>query len=146
MMLNELCMEIKNFFDKGQPKIFGEIVIKDSKIENEAFLKAIKPKQYFRVAGSAFNDGVYCYDDKLVLEDETFKGAIWLMAIPKAVIELANDIEKWQEENEKALNSPYQSESFGGYSYSKASGANGGAITWQDAFSKRLNMYRRIRV
>jgi hypothetical protein len=146
MMLNELCMEIKNFFDKGQPKIFGEIVIKDSKIENEAFLKAIKPKQYFRVAGSVFNDGVYCYDDKLVLEDETFKGAIWLMAIPKAVIELANDIEKWQEENEKALNSPYQSESFGGYSYSKASGTNGGVVTWQDAFSKRLNMYRRIRV
>jgi hypothetical protein len=146
MMLNELCMEIKNFFDKGQPKIFGEIVIKDSKIENEAFLKAIKPKQYFRVAGSVFNDGVYRYDEELVLEDETFKGSVWLMAVPKAVIELANDIEKWQEENEKALNSPYQSESFGGYSYSKASGANGGAITWQDAFSKRLNMYRRIRV
>jgi hypothetical protein len=146
MMLNELCMEIKNFFDKGQPKIFGEIVIKDSKIENEAFLKAIKPKQYFRVAGSVFNDGVYRYDEELVLEDETFKGSVWLMAVPKAVIELANDIEKWQEENEKALNSPYQSESFGGYSYSKASGANGGAITWQDAFSKRLNMYRRIRL
>jgi hypothetical protein len=146
MMLNELCMEIKNFFDKGQPKIFGEIVIKDSKIENEAFLKAIKPKQYFRVAGSVFNDGVYRYDEELVLEDETFKGSVWLMAVPKAVIELANDIEKWQEENEKALNSPYQSESFGGYSYSKASGANGGAITWQDAFSKRLNMYRRIRI
>jgi hypothetical protein len=67
------------------------------------------------------------------------------MAVPKAVIELANDIEKWVNDYSN-VNSPYQSESFGGYSYSKASGTNGGAITWQDAFSKRLNMYRRIRV
>jgi hypothetical protein len=145
MMLNELCMELKNYFDKAQPKIFGEIIIRDSKIQNAEFLRAIKPNQYFRIAGSVFNDGVYRYDEELVLEDETFKGSVWLMAVPKAVIELANDIEKWVNDYSN-VNSPYQSESFGGYSYSKASGTNGGAITWQDAFSKRLNMYRRIRL
>lgn len=145
MMLNELCMELKNYFDKAQPKIFGEIVIRDSKIQNAELLRAIKPNQYFRIAGSVLNDGVYRYDEELVLEDETFKGSIWLMAVPKAVIELANDIEKWINDYSN-VNSPYQSESFGGYSYSKASGTNGGVITWQDAFSKRLNMYRRIRL
>jgi hypothetical protein len=145
MMLNELCMELKNYFDKAQPKIFGEIVIRDSKIQNVEFLRAIKPNQYFRIAGSVLNDGVYRYDEELLLEDETFKGSVWLMAVPKAVIELANDIEKWVNDYSN-VNSPYQSESFGGYSYSKASGTNGGAITWQDAFSKRLNMYRRIRL
>lgn len=138
-------MELKNYFDKAQPKIFGEIIIRDSKIQNAEFLRAIKPNQYFRIAGSVLNDGVYRYDEELVLEDETFKGSIWLMAVPKAVIELANDIEKWVNDYSN-VNSPYQSESFGGYSYSKASGANGGVITWQDAFSKRLNMYRRIRL
>jgi hypothetical protein len=145
MMLNELCMELKNYFDKAQPKIFGEIIIRDSKIQNAEFLRAIKPNQYFRIAGSVLNNGVYRYDEELVLEDETFKGSVWLMAVPKAVIELANDIEKWVNDYSN-VNSPYQSESFGGYSYSKASGTNGGAITWQDAFSKRLNMYRRIRL
>jgi hypothetical protein len=145
MMLNELCMELKNYFDKAQPKIFGEIIIRDSKIQNAEFLRAIKPNQYFRIAGSVLNDGVYRYDEELVLEDETFKGSVWLMAVPKAVIELANDIEKWVNDYSN-VNSPYQSESFGGYSYSKASGTNGGVVTWQDAFSKRLNMYRRIRL
>lgn len=145
MMLNELCMELKNYFDKAQPKIFGEIIIRDSKIQNAEFLRAIKPNQYFRIAGSVLNDGVYRYDEELVLEDETFKGSVWLMAVPKAVIELANDIEKWINDYSN-VNSPYQSESFGGYSYSKVSGSNGGVVTWQDAFSKRLNMYRRIRL
>ena len=147
MMLNELCQELRNYFDKAQPKFFGEIVIEDGKITNAEFLEAIKSNQYFRIVGSIFNDGVYCFNEELELEDETFDGAIWLMAIPKDFLALAQEIENWQTEYGKALNSPYQSESFGGYSYSKASGKNGGgAVTWQDAFATRLNLYRRIRI
>ena len=147
MMLNELCRELRNYFDKAQPKFFGEIVIEDGKITNAEFLEAIKSNQYFRIVGSIFNDGVYCFNEELELEDETFDGAIWLMAVPKAVLEIAKEIEDWQNEYGNALKSPYQSESFGGYSYSKASGKNGGgAVTWQDAFATRLNLYRRIRI
>jgi len=147
MMLNELCQELKNYFDKAQPKFFGEIVIQEGKITNQEFLDAVKSNQYFRIVGSIFNDGVYCFKDELSLEDETFDGAIWLMAIPKDFLALAKDIEDWQEQYAGALNSPFTSESFGGYSYSKASGKNGGgAVTWQDAFASRLNLYRRIRI
>lgn len=146
MMLNELCMEIKNFFDKGQAKFYGKITIENNSITNAEFLNAIKPGQYFRIIGSILNDGVYCFNEELLLENEVFNGSIWLMAIPKNFLALANEIEKWQEENEKALNSPYQSESFGGYSYSKVSGRDGGSLSWQDAFATRLNMYRRIRI
>lgn len=145
-MLNELCMEIKNFFDKGQAKFYGKITIENNSITNAEFLNAIKPGQYFRIIGSILNDGVYCFNEELLLENEVFNGSIWLMAIPKNFLALANEIEKWQEENEKALNSPYQSESFGGYSYSKVSGRDGGSLSWQDAFATRLNMYRRIRI
>lgn len=147
MMLNELCQELRNYFDKAQPKFFGEIVIEDGKITNQEFLDAIQSNQYFRIVGSIFNDGVYCFKEELSLEDETFDGAIWLMAIPKDFLALAKDIEDWKEQYAGALNSPYQSESFGGYSYTKASGKNGGgAVTWQDAFATRLNLYRRIRI
>ena len=147
MMLNELCQELRNYFDKAQPKFFGQIVVEDGKITNEKFLAAIKPNQYFRIVGSIFNDGVYCFKEELSLEDETFDGAIWLMAIPKDFLTLAKEIEDWQAKYGDALNSPYTSESFGGYSYSKASGKNGGgAVTWQDAFATRLNLYRRIRI
>ena len=147
MMLNELCQELRNYFDKAQPKFFGKIEIKDNTFVDDEILDKIKPNQYFRIVGSIFNDGVYCFNKDLTLEDETFDGAIWLMAVPKAVLEIAKEIEDWQNEYGNALKSPYQSESFGGYSYSKASGKNGGgAVTWQDAFATRLNLYRRIRI
>ena len=147
MMLNELCQEVKNYFDKAMPKFFGEIEIKDNTFTDAVILEKIKPGQYFRIVGSIFNDGVYCFNEKLVLEDETFDGAIWLMAIPKDFLALAKEIDDWVTEYGSKLTSPYQSESFGGYSYSKASGKNGGgAVTWQDAFASRLNLYRRIRI
>ena len=149
MMLNELCQELKNYFDKAQPKFFGEITIQEGHIINEDFLAAIKPNQYFRIVGSIFNDGVYCFNDKLELVDETFDGALWLMAIPKDFLALAKEIEDWQKAYGGAVNSPYQSESFGGYSYTKASGSNGdggGAYSWQNAFASKLNLYRRIRI
>ena len=147
MMLNELCQEVKNYFDKAQPKFFGEIEIKNNTFTDADILEKIKPGQYFRIVGSIFNDGVYCFKEELVLEDEEFDGAIWLMAIPKDFLALAKEIDDWVTEYGSKLTSPYQSESFGGYSYSKASGKNGGgAVTWQDAFATRLNLYRRIRI
>ncbi len=147
MMLNELCQEIRNYFDKAQPKFIESITIQDGAITNADFLDAVKPNQYFRIIGSIFNDGVYCYKEGLALEDETFDGAIWLMAIPKDFLALAKEIDDWIAKYGEALNSPYTSESFGGYSYSKASGNNGGgAVTWQDAFASKLNLYRRIRI
>ena len=63
----------------------------------------------------------------------------------KAVIDLADEIQKWQEKNGEASVSPYQSESFGGYSYSKATDAEtGGAVTWQSAFKRQLSAWRKI--
>ena len=144
-MLDELCREVKNYFDKGQAKLFGNIEIVNGQITNSEFTSKIKLGQYFRIIGSVNNDGVYCFNEELPLEDETFNGAIWFMAIPTSFLALDKEIEKWKATNEQALKSPYQSESFGGYSYSKATGKNG-AYSWQDAFAPQLNMYRRIRI
>ena len=100
--------------------------------------------QYFRICGSVFNDGLHQYN-VLDLTDETFTGTIWALAIPKPVIELADEIQKWQVKNADALSSPYSSESFGGYSYSKATDAEtGGAVTWQSAFKQQLSAYRKL--
>ena len=108
-MLKELCQEIKNYFDKGQPKFFGEITIEDGAIKNEEILEKILPGQYFRIIGSTFNDGTYCFNEELELEDETFDGSIWLMAVPKDVLELAKDIDDWVKEYGSHDASPYQS-------------------------------------
>ena len=146
-MLSELCQELKNWFDRGQPKLYGDFEITEGKITDEDFLEAIQNNQYFRIIGSVFNDGVYKYTDDLELVNESFKGSIWLMAIPKEVITLSEDIDKWLAEYGEAVNSPYASESFGGYSYTKASGGSSGnssGPSWQSVFASKLNMWRKI--
>ena len=101
--------------------------------------------QYFRIVGSIFNDGVYRYDDELELTDETFEGAVWALAIPKPVLDLANEIKAWETKNGEVASGVYQSESFGGYTYTKATdAATGGAVTWQSVFRSRLSAWRKI--
>ena len=55
-------------------------------------------------------------------------------------IELVDEIDKWQKENEKAVQSPYQSESFGGYTYTLKENVP----SWKTAFASRLNQWRKI--
>jgi hypothetical protein len=67
------------------------------------------------------------------------------MAVPSSVIAQMEEINQWLEENQSALNSPYQSESFGGYSYTKKSGDEGDSANWQSHFHKTLDRWRKIR-
>ena len=57
-------------------------------------------------------------------------------------ITLSEEIAAWNEKN--GTPGPYTSESFGGYSYSKATNASGVVVGWQDVFKSRLNAWRRI--
>jgi hypothetical protein len=146
-MLSELCQELKNWFDRGQPRLHGSFEISDGKIVDSDFTNVIKDNQYFRIAGSVFNDGVYKYTNDLMLEDELFVGSIWLMAVPKEVIALSDEIDAWVEKYGDSVSSPYSSESFGGYSYTKASGSAGNGSSnpsWQSAFASKLNLWRKI--
>ncbi len=147
-MLTELCQELKNWFDRDQPHIIDTFEIRDGGIINDSFTSIIQSNQYFRITGSVFNDGVHQYTDSLVLTDEVFKGSVNLMAIPKVVLDLSNEIDAWMAKygnvNSEAM-SPFSSESFGGYSYSKSSGSSGGSgSSWQSAFASRLSKWRKI--
>jgi hypothetical protein len=116
-------------------------------VENGSIaLPFLLTNQYFRIVGSVLNDGLHQYP-AVDLTDETFTGSVWALAVPKAVIELSVEIEAWQEKNGEAVASPYQSESFGGYSYTKRSaGIDSGTLNgWQDAFRGRLNDWRKIK-
>jgi hypothetical protein len=143
-MLTEICAEIRNYFlaESSGSIHSGEFVIANGGIMPLDFLKE---GQYFRIVGSALNDGVYQYNNDLKLTDEVFVGAVWAMNVPPAFIALADEIKKFCESDSGAA-SPYTSESFGGYSYSKATDSNGIPLTWQSVFAKRLNKYRRISV
>lgn len=98
------------------------------------------PGQYVRIIGSVLNDGVYQYP-LAGLTDETFIGTVQLMSIPKTVLALVQEIEAWAEKNQPTA---FTSESFGGYSYSKATNADGVAASWQDVFRAQLAPYRKM--
>lgn len=136
MTITDLCQEVKNWFDVSRH--FGTFEIKNGTID----LDFLSEGQFFRIIGSTFNDGVYqypCYE----LKDEDFDGAIWAMAVPPAFLALLKRINEWEEKNKDAIDSPYQSESFGGYSYSKVTGS-GESLTWQSKFRKDLNRWRKV--
>lgn len=139
-MLTELCQELNNWFDYGD-RHYGTFTIENGIIEPLTFLQ---DGQYFRIIGSVFNDGVHQYPiDEFGLKDETFTGAIWAMTVPPAVIALASEIETYAT-SDAAKISPYTSESFGGYSYSRATDSSGVTVSWQKAFASKMNKWRRM--
>ena len=136
-MLTDLCQELHNWFELEKHP--GEYTIEEG-VLSASFLQE---GQYFRIIGSVFNDGVWQYGvDQLT--DETFDGSVWALGIPKAVVELDQEITAWQTKYGEAAIGPYSSESFGGYSYTKATSSSGGGITWQEAFKLRLNRWRKM--
>ena len=76
--LTDLCEYLKNWFDDGCPVHVGKITIAEGTIQCSCdFLNSeiqLAVGQYFRVAGSVFNDGVHCYPD-MDMVDEVFDGS-----------------------------------------------------------------------
>ena len=136
-MLTEICAEIRNYFPTE--KRYGNFTIKNGSISPVDFLQE---GQYFRIVGSVFNDGVYQYPEAS-LTDEVFDGAVWAMAVPPTLSALAAEIKAYND-SDAGKPSPFTSESFGGYAYTKATDANGAPINWQKAFASRLNKYRKL--
>lgn len=145
MTITDFCEELHNFFE--QEKYIESVTIENGVLLG--FSDRLHENQYFRIVGSVFNDGVYKYPTT-ELTDETFDGAIWAMAVPPAALALLEKMQEWDDKYsaDEVANSPYQSESFGGYSYTKGSNsaANGGgsAVSWQSQFKSQLNRWRKI--
>ena len=157
MDITPYCMECRNFFAPATKKAdrsfihAGEYTISSHTV---APLDFIQVGQYFRIVGSAMNDGVYLntIQGLSVLTDETFTGTIWEMSVPRSFIADCEKIEAWRTVNEasdSANMSPFISESFAGYTYQKGGGVShgtGNAMTWQSQFATTLNAWRRLNV
>lgn len=163
-MLTDLCAEINNyFFDMEDDAQHGKYRVEDGKLIPAPDLT---DGQYYRLLGSVFNDGVHRFresaemdseehfvEDNEMVDEPEFTGTVWGMKIPPAVLTLTEEIAAWRDKNESldsANMSPFQSESFDIYNYSKGSsgqsksGAASAAVTWQGQFASRLNKYRRL--
>lgn len=152
-ILEQVLCHIHNWFERERTEVA------DCEIENGSLPASITSSmmvnQWYRIEGSYLNDGLHKHpaDD---LTDETFSGSITKLAIPRPLLYIVQEIEDWLElgkdAREKALASPYQSESFDGYSYSlrgdllsnSASGGSTGLTGWQAEFASRLNPWRKM--
>ena len=148
-MLTQICQYLRNWFERD--KYIGSFQISGGALTDATgSAPPLLDGQYFRIVGSVLNDGVHqwpAYD----LSDEEFTGAVWSMAVPPAILDLDREIEAWQDKYggvDSALLSPFASESFGGYSYSKATGgaaSGGGTVTsWEALYAARLAPWRKI--
>lgn len=137
-MLEQVLGEIHNWFVR-------EVVEGDFTISGGRLLPpdgpALQDGQYLRVVGSVFNDGLHRWP-VADLADEEFHGEVWALAVPQEVVDLAGVIDDWDAKNAPG---PYVSESFGGYSYTRATnGATGQAAGWRDRFRQELNRWRKV--
>ena len=166
-MLTEICGYLKNWFNRKDdgtdyPKFHGTFAIANGVIKWDSGEDLpLQEGQYYRILGGVFNNGgVFRYmlqppssetEVGALPKDEVFEGTVWSMAVPPDVVSLADEISEWTAKYGKADSaamSPFNSESFGGYSYSKSGGSSGGetkvGVTWQDVFSSRLTRYKKL--
>lgn len=164
--IEALCGEVHNYFE--QSKEIGDYAIEDggislpflsvgqffrivgSKFNDGIYVYGPDGKVMHEIAWQEALDERAVWDSVptvvwketagFALADEEFHGAIWPLAIPKAFIQLAEEVKIY---NESDISKPsvLVSESFGGYSYTKAS--NNTDSTWQNAFKSKLRRWRK---
>ena len=138
--LYELLVYLRNFFPGQKWHFLGE-EITDKRLS----LPGLESGDYYLIEGSRRNNGIHVYGNS-DLRNETYTGIVTEVCVPPALLELLDEINAWQDKNVEAIQSPYQSESFGGYSYTEVSGntASGEVTSWKTVFGPRLRTWRKI--
>lgn len=144
-MIEQICDFIHNYFI--QSTVDGLYSVVDGVLQTDA----LKPRQFFILAGSTFCGGIHQYGGAPITYagenvTETFSGTLAILAIPDALLKLADEIETWVEKNGAVMNSPYKSESFADYKYEKDTGTDGknNSADWRFVFRGRLNRWRKL--
>jgi len=107
----------------------------------------LQPGRWYRILGSDFHDGVYQVPEEQSEKEEpeekeeaeaeepeeeqgeTFYCTLWALDVPAGLLNIITEMEAWQAKYGDVVSGPYQSESFGGYSYSKAGASSSGSGT-----------------
>lgn len=138
-MLEQVLGEIHNWFVREV--IPGRFEVADGQLRMPGG-RALQDGQYLRVVGSVFADGLHQWPVEDLPRDESFEGEVWALAVPQEVVDLAGVIDDWDAKNAPG---PYVSESFGGYSYTRATNpSTGQAAGWHDRFRQELNRWRKV--
>jgi len=148
VMLERVLSHIHNWFERGTSSVAGV---------SEGSLTPgpdVPSGAWYRLQGSLLNDGLHLHPaDDLV--DEEFNGTVTVLAIPRPLLQVVDEISQWVADTagaeEFARKAKFQSESFGGYSYTlrgdlnASQSADGRSLSgWRAKFAQDLNPWRRI--
>ena len=135
--------QINNYFETGYRA--ARFSIEGGRLKPE---NCFAPGMYVLVTGSIFYNGVWQLGNGLALQgaaedlpDETFFGRVYFLRPPAEFLRVCDDIAVFAQ---KTPDGALQSESFGEYSMTRATGRDGGILTWAEAFADRLAPYRRM--
>lgn len=131
--------QVNNYFESGYRAttytITGGAISPDS---------LFVPGMYIAITGSLFHNGVWQLGKNFELlgckegtPDETFYGRVYFLHPPQDFLDTCARIAEFEQ---KTPVSAVQSESFGEYSVTHKTGANG-VLTWQEAFANGLRPY-----
>lgn len=136
----EVLKYLRNFFPGERWTLQDEEIT-----EGEIPLPGLQKGDMFLIEGSRRNDGVHVYGSAGLYGD-TISGIATEICVPDNLTRLIGEINEWQEKYSEAIASPYTSESFGGYSYSKSNGSaqSGGTVSWKTQFKDRLSVWRKV--
>lgn len=124
---------VRNFFERE--RIEGTFTV------SGGVLEPMPDAPYIAISGSAWHDGVFPAGPLPETgHDERFAGKVWGLHPPDDFLALCEEISSYDAKN--PVGAP-QSESFGAYSYTRASGGTAGN-GWEAAFACRLLPYRRM--
>lgn len=139
VILEDVLGYIHNWF------VRDTIPVDDCTIEDGALPGSVPIPDgvWYRIQGSYLNEGMHLKGDDN-LTDETFSGTITTHVIPAPLLAVCEEVSEWHAKYGAESNSPYQSESFGGYSYTKASGSGEASGGWQSAFGGRFRKWRKL--
>ena len=140
-ILTTVLRSLPRFFERssesGTFTIENEILTGNSQV----FLVG----SYVALTGSILNNGIYLVTDNLITipeaKDETFTGEIYQLAIPNDFLAMVEEIQGNIETTAKA-DQGITSFSFGGYSESRATTADGVVASWREVYKSRLVPYR----
>lgn len=125
---------VRNFFERES--IEGTFTITDGVLE------PVPDAPYIAITGSSRYDGVWPSGDLPTdRPDETFSGKVWGLHPPDDFLAICSQIGEYAAK--RPAGAP-QSESFGDYSYSMGSAADGLSGSWENVFALSLFPYRRM--
>lgn len=148
-MLSRICVYLKNYFETE--RIIGDVVISDGVITVDGVEVELADGEYFALFHEHYAYGVFQNGADYV-EDNSFRGAVWRMDVPDSILDAMKWALEWEAKNgnpDDNANSAFNSESFGGYTYTKAQSSMStiGSTVFNNAkFKSMLAPYMRIRL